>query len=867
MAGGTGSGLINDIAAIARMALESVDTELADSHIAGWFCLPFAVLGNAYTSPEVASCMSNAYAALKEVDHFYSRFQRDQHFADKFIYPGETFTLDINHPSLYDTVCLFSKSGSQVCRDICSTIAQSIWSLSSCEDSLSWQSLQAIELNHRIAIFAFKQECGSGDDYTEDTFRYHSMSVQSAGVPLELIKAWAFNKILKSFYLDESGQEPGLENGYSREPLLEEGILNIRKAAEGGFVWFNVSNQEFGGRLEEKILNVASALLDGAYESSAIPLTGRDVKGQTDEFYEYKKKMETLAGSLETLSAVNQMIDSAASDYRAVVLDCIKMHGPKAISQAVSESHMNIKLILSDALGKMRMAIDKERADSLRVMLDSPKNLFFSVSTWKKAHKQWLIASNLQHIWEDVKRSVQTSFIDKAVHLNEEIQDFASVLEILLSSYGAAENALESKEQLSKCCSLQFSNFLNLLSDNGSFDWARHCAEETVNLRQKKCFRQAVAESFGRYSSKWTGTSDNGKAVIKLLDDCLKSLSISEELNQKLSLPEFIKAMCTGKREKQREEIEKRLHDIASQLVAGSKGFYPQSGNAFGGKVIYVLYPMDLEMSLDKAVNKKVVENALAKGAGNLLDIAQVVPSSIPDRIIALSHTDSLPLFSLSGIEVLENCYNDLKVAQTMRHRNEPGHVDFSATRGDFRGGKPEPHGFLVNYPLNSDARYGKYDPLQGLAWRDYPHLALRHPPGLQETQFVKDEFQKIWDEACHRGIIQLVDNKGINPQRRFHCRCGVFPNHDIGDLLMSDVVNENGLLMTGAELVNYLIDVKKKGKRYSICILEAGYLSKGSPNETRAMENAQRALRRNVPLYIEVKKAVRLMRQMDFLL
>ncbi|MDR1643510.1 MAG: tubulin-like doman-containing protein [Clostridiales bacterium] len=828
LAGGTGSGLVNDIAALTRMALQNSGN--LKCNVAGYFYLPY--------ESEMSPFMSNGYAALKEIDFHYSRFQRDQRFADTFIYSHETFRLDASHPQLYDSVSLLSGTY----QNIQEAVAQSILLLVSSQnqDELSLAAFESLERKHREATFA-KMEYGSGDDYPEDSFHYHSLSVSSVGMPTGLIKGWVFSKLMAAFYRDE-GEKSG-------KPLPEADAEKIRKAALGRLSANDEDNEVKG--LELKIIAKVKAWVSKASDDAKLALTRRDVKRKTDDYQAYRKLMEGLVESLEPLNDINQMLDDVAEKYRNLILNYVSQYGPKTIENFICEA--GIKSELENVSINVADSVEKEREQVLKILMNAPGKLFFSFSNWKSAYINWAAVSNLLRISSEVKQSIKTRLIEPVCRINGEIQDFAKVIDALATT----SNVFDSRERLNKYCNDHIPSFHNLLSDETSYMLARQAGEDAVVPEAQARFRRAVMESFKNNSQKWTDSKNSGASTLEMLDECLKSLDIAETLNQKLELPSFILEVCKAKGENLKNEICEYLANITKRLVKGIKDCYPQDAINYGEKKLCILYPAGLARALH--IDLDEIESSMSSDAKIKYANASVLPSGLPDRFSCYLNVDNLPLFSLSNIGAMEDSYNTLLPEQAMIHRNEPGHVDFSTAKGDFRGGNPEPHGYLVKYPIQSDVRQGKYEKEQGLEWRNYPRLALRKAPGLQEEEFMREEFLRIWEEACDQGVIQLMDYGDSFALKRYMC-C-VF-NSDI-DYLIHEIAR-NRLDLTGPKLVNHIVDDLKKGKRYPISLWDSAYLSKGNPDIRIACKNAQRALRRNVPLYIETKKAVQLIRRIS---
>jgi hypothetical protein len=208
-------------------------------------------------------------------------------------------------------------------------------------------------------------------------------------------------------------------------------------------------------------------------------------------------------------------------------------------------------------------------------------------------------------------------------------------------------------------------------------------------------------------------------------------------------------------------------------------------------------------------------------------------------------------------------------------HRNESGHVDFSTVPGDYRGGNPIPHGKLVNYPNPGDARDGKFDPKLGLAWRNYPRLALRYTSNEEEQRFLVNEFQNVWNKALEYGIIEMKDDGPRIGQYYYNCR--VFPDKNASvtanDLVSYNVRDDSGLLVLGKPLLDFLASASIaktlgggvqartiNGSIFELKLFNSGYLSNGSNNIKTAETNAMRALRRQVPLYVALKRTIEML-------
>jgi hypothetical protein len=501
-------------------------------------------------------------------------------------------------------------------------------------------------------------------------------------------------------------------------------------------------------------------------------------------------------------------------------------------------------------------------------MEDSRNRLLFDVKKWKGAYRDWLTACEIEYICKNVESSIKDLFLDPVNKLNDQIRDFTRALDSILNTFKFASKSFESSMSLNGYCEQNYPNMLNLINDTASYNWVtRQVADVTQNRKME--FRRAITESFKANTSEWT--DDNPSEMIvkaqNLFGKYIEGLLISSDLDEKLKLSEFCYAMCVAKGGDVNTEMLNYLSQITTKLIDKTKIFYPQNGKLYGGKQKYILYPEDIANSPDFDLTLTQIHGQIANAVKEIDPNAEAVPSAMSDKIVAYEIADALPLFSLWGIEDLENSYLAY-VGHGSIHRNESGHVDFSTMPGDNKGGYPEPHGTMVKYPNPGDAREGKFDPKRGLAWRNYPNLALRNYGNTEINNFLAVEFMPVWNQALALGIIEMQQDSGI-----YSYTCRVFADVNVDDYLCTyDIRDNNGLLALGKPLIDFIgnIAIEKgkyrsvmnlpptvNGKIYELKLFESGYLSKGSDNEQIAQSNAMISLRRQVPLYVALKRTI----------
>ncbi|MDR1643516.1 MAG: tubulin-like doman-containing protein [Clostridiales bacterium] len=894
LAGGTGSGLVNDIAVLTRLALKSVDATLAGSNIIGYLYLPDTVLN--YAQANVALAMeSNGYAALKEVDYFYSRFQRHPDFTDRFIYPDQhhVYNVDAAQNFLYNSIYLLSKNGPDADRDCRISIVESMLSLVSGKNKEIFSALAFMdnEVPHRTATLSVNQVLGSGDDHPEDSFHYFGLGVHAAGLPTDVIKAWALNQVVSALYKSYGNNAPGgIENGFSRLPLSKEEAVPVRIAVLSGYGWTSPAYGNLQGNLEDKLKIIVEKWVNNTFDISSrnIPaVSGRDIKTKSDRYKNYRNILDGLGcdENHNPITDINEMLRDQANRYCEEMLKFICENGPIVAEHVLdgrvtNGGYVGIQDTINGLYGviktiKSNAEIDKQKA--FANMEDIPTHFFFDVNNWKDAYKDWLKACALSYICGHAGSALKENYLDPVNKLNNQIRDFVKVLDALMEVYKTAGAPFESLQQLTDYCIMNHPIMLNLINNSQSYNWVKSCATQAASAAKKKGFRVAIMQSFSSNRDEWTNETVRGTTVParKLFDKCLEELKLVGILDKELMISNFVYAICSEDGGNISQKIKHYYANLVTVLMASTKILYAQSEqNSYGGKQKYILYPEGITTGVPETVitqaEIKAQISASASGAG-------VVASKLSDQIVSYEIKDALPLFSLKDIERWEKSYLEMSRIGSC-HRNESGHVDFSTLAGDNKGGNPLPHGRWVNYPNPGDARDGKYDPKRGLAWRNYPHLALRTTSNLEENLFLEGEFKETWNKGLEYEIIEMYDDGP--PGETFYFKCRIFADPkgsvNVDDLEDYNVIDDNGILALGKPLLNFLAikanekapggalggaPTTKNGKFYDLKLLDSGYLSNGSVNKINAETNAMRVLRRNVPLYVALKRSIEMLK------
>lgn len=851
---GTGSGgIIN----IAHFVHEALRTRIG-YYVTGFFYMPDVFKVPAYTNSKKA----NGYAALKELDYYQSARQRTE--TDLLKSHGTTPVAVNQHNPLYDSVYLVSGSVggmsvdsynmainavkktivSQLVEDQ-DMIMRAAYLTACCPLFMTGAFRAHSEWARRDVLNSGYTQNTEGKPtgkeragfFGEDVHNYNAIGVATASLPSELIKSYAVDRVVKNV-LDVNSADGAPGTAVARAIKWGDGALpsTAGKAEIGKLLTFTP------GRVKEIIRNRVTLQLSTTLRSSII----RDDALAGTAGAKILNNLGLNNGNNAKVSLfLNQVqndVDQAYATFEKELTNFLKKYGPSAFRSMYEgvgsdQPYEGISSVLNQykAVGRNSVKLPQNTDGALKEKRDELAKPILGCIPYKLGN--WIDAfvnNEKTKLVYDVAGGIygpgnyyDTHFLTPVRKLCEECCEFALVLEGLIHTYGDLAHNFEDFTKYDEWlnCHAPVSVY-DCLRSYEDHNWAKQCLD--ARLDEINCIRvrDDLVDAFMDNRQAWIEYDawryDSILSPRKTFDTLIApTVRFTEEVNL-VSFMEY--KVSTGA----------SLDLVAADIV---RGMLPKSQPLFEANS----FSFDINRNCERYL--QVPSALFSGGIGPAVRTAlknacyhhdlTLCESLDVDELVMLTQRSALPIYALSGLEDWEFAYN--ASSSIGLHRNESG-------RGDF-------------------------NPETGLEWRNYPSLTYRRNPRLldrnggfsMEGQFLLKEFDPIWKEAVELGIIH--ERQDANGKYYYEYYNLVHePAWDLGFNPNTWPTDGIGTYVEGEGMYAYLAeknhctlaDITKR-----IHLEGQGIFSEPNPNRDIALDFAKRSLRKNVPMYLQVKKTL----------
>ena len=834
VAGGTGSGGIINIAHFVRKALSYLPHK-----ITGYFFMPDVF--NMYDGM-TASKNANGYAALKELDYYFSIGQRSE--TDLLQDNDGVFPINRLSP-LYDMAFLVSGSVGGATANAYDTAlgaaAEFITNLLT-EDRAaisaaaaasgtapvflmsSFGSNLTVGRNNRLADGFVRTPEGTltGEEmegfYGEDIYKYCGIGVGVASFPMEEIKAYAIDRVGKVISNQVAVTVPGAAFSNVCLPPVEaaNAISNLLQCTP----------QYLRNQIHAQAVNLITC--PQHYLPKREDIIVGEAKTDLHRRLGIDAKQDTI------IKNINNIIDDAYRDFEISVKSFLKINGPRtfrdlwngtgpagAYNGMLAEVNkcaaatMNELGFASNAQSDLNAAILKV-ADPIWGLFDRTRADWVNAALKDERLKLAYFAGT--HVYGP-GNAYETRYLNKVRALCKEVCEFAEVLDALLDNYAATGTHFSTWNDFTawQQNSYKNANHHNLLTGAGDYTWAKDIVDDGVSMVNYAQVRDNLIEDFMAHRKNWI--SDQGDETARDAFD--RIMAPYFRFTDKINIVDFIMHAVNDEGDATSTAV-KCVNGLAACAV-------PMFASKMDSMAIcnrYLLVPK----GIFAGVNGSSVRAAFTGVcASHNIEMTEVDGA---DKLVLYTKAAALPIYALDGLEWWERDYN---AVHHMIHRNESG-------KGDF-------------------------DPAIGLEWKNYPSLVHNGDPRLPdasghlsaEGEFLVKEFDPLFNEALQAGIIrERWDNSG----RYYYEYSNLIhlPAWDLNFDVTTWPTDADGLLLKGEAMFDHLAQVN--GSTLAditkpIRLLDQGAFSDPNPIQKNALDWAKRSLRKNVPMYLEVKKTL----------
>ena len=852
IAGQTGSAGVVELAHFVHRAFDNIGVKL---RVYGYLYLPDVVEQYHVGRVSMPKIRANGYAALKELDYYQSAFQRESEDELYLSIPGtEPYTISRHH-RLYNMVYLVSGSNGDgkvnKNRNAIETVSAFIVGQL---PKKHWNWIDSILANLGTArkgklgtIYTWTTQEEKPNECGEDSFGYNAIGVATAAIPKQTIKMYAVSKLLKTVL--------GKEDGFKLNiPFVGLGIDHLTPAETEPLVNQILPLTPY--KVETKIRSLVDEVIQWRGNPEFF-LTRNVILDHSEHdtcracLRQWKPYEECKYILIEK---INQWIDAEYATTLDNIVVFLKQKGLKVfidLYDGVTADGLRYDSLHSLVIRSLSSVINEYRSinissssieetvrnlNSVEERIAAPSGMFF----FRKYQQEWLNAFRNNEIESFVSEIAKmhvfgehgvywSRYLAKISALAEEIKTFYFSLEQLSSAYESMGKRFESYEDFLNAVYEESVTNVNVIASEPDYNWAKQIVDRRAANIAFTAVRDRIIDSFMEDPKQWTEFDPARPEVTprRVMDQIVADqVRYDDELNvitliqHKLDNGIPIDTIC--------EELVASLSVKAEPLLKIQPKYMSQT-RGLEYKILVV--PNALICSGETGYNlKKCIESACLS-----CNIMPYFCNEVKD-IECYSIAAAIPLYSLADLETWEAAYENTAY-RTFIHSNE------------------------------SDT--GIYNPETGLRWIDYPSLCLKQDPRLPDSQgkvsregeFFKNVIDPMFADAISKGVItkDTVDAGGTK-KYSYSCYLMDNPSWDYSINFDEYEAGEDGLYPMDDRLYSYfakknhgtLDNVKK-----SIRLLEQGNFSEPYPNRKIAMDRAKRALRRNVPLFIALKKTL----------
>jgi hypothetical protein len=291
-------------------------------------------------------------------------------------------------------------------------------------------------------------------------------------------------------------------------------------------------------------------------------------------------------------------------------------------------------------------------------------------------------------------------------------------------------------------------------------------------------------------------------------------------MNNRLTVVQYMQHLAT-----RGTNVANQIKSIIDNLYNKANVWYNQNPNynALGVELSYIVVPSIL-------VGDPAINAALINAYQNIPNI-RVYQTNTDDKLVCYRLKGALPMYALRDMQKWQDAYES--AARRMLHLNESGS--------------------------------GIYDPETGLAWEDYPALAMKNDVRLpdpatgrisREGLFIRDRLDPFFEEALKYGIIARKQNPNGEYYYECYCLCRLGWDYTF-DLEDYQQFNPDRTYQTGTALLSYIASRNSStlaSITRPVALSGQGNFSQPVANPALALDMAKRSLRRDVIMYRDIK-------------
>ena len=848
IAGGTGSGGLIETAHFVHRAFDNYGNKL---QVYGYLYLPDVVEQYHLGKVSLPKVRANGYAALKELDYYYSVFQREGIDYMYLSTHGEApYRID-QHSKLYNMVYLISGSNGggieNKNKNAIDTVSASV--VNQLSDTQNSQGANAGDNQFLTESFLANQQTARdgklGLIYTdnaqeerpnecgEDSFSYNAIGVATAAIPEQTIKMYAVSKLMRTISGKQDGFEPATAfKGFRRDALTPaEARPYIEKIV-------SLTPR----KLELKI----RSLCDAAMTWAENPELSRDeILGHTKD-NELRSDLGKMKAQGSVTSKINSWLDDEYAAAREEIAAFLKSEGPRAFVDLYNGYDVNgkhyeeslFRQITDCRMAKSKDLNTKKTSETLQEAEDKVGHWTSAVpAVFKDRGAAWTGAFRANEI-EDLALKIanehvfgdggvyRTRYLDKIMALAEEIKVFDYTLEQLYGTYESMGTKFETCEGFVEAAGEESATNVNIIAAESDYQWAKQIVDRRAQNIAFTKVRDDIIDSFMNDPKQWTefDPARPDRSPRRVLDSIVadqvqydEELSVITYINHKLDngvpMNKIVQNLISELTVKATP-----LYNVKPQYLSGVKGNYNT----------YLIVPQNLIYEGETGTALKNCFDSIGESFH-----AKPYYSANAESIVCYSLYCALPIYALADLDVWEAAY-EKPDNRTFVHSNESGK--------------------------------GIYNPETGLAWVDYPSLCLKQDPRKPDSQgnisregkFFMNVIDPMFEDGLKKGIIteECITEGGVK-KYSYSCYLLDQPGWDYTIDFDEYPTDESGLYPTDGRLYAYFAqknhgdpDSVKKGIR----LLMQGSFNKPYPDKTIAKARAKRALRRNVPLFLSLK-------------
>jgi len=844
VSGGTGSGGIVDIAQLVRRVAPVGRTD-----VIGVFYMPDAM--PIYDD----SIKANGYAALKELDYYVCARQRDDG-DELYVNPmsdGERPMIVRKGKPLYDIPILVSGSadGTGLAKDkypetrrtatefVVNLLAESESNRNEAagDNQFLLKSFLSNKETTRTTTFLphmydpqTNQEMG--EMFGEDCFDYCAIGVSTVAIPEQIIMAYAVEEIVKSLLGNSSRFVANDFKGFDLSPMGK-----VQGAGAIGQILMS------GKTVGNKIGSLCKLT-----RPEDVTLDIDDIRGGgADE--QFRRALRVTEVKRRAITEVDKWLSDEVNGFIDRAKQYMIEHGPQSfvmLCKGVDSEKTNYDGLLA-RLEKIGDTEDRtanvKRAESevektqlkLKGFTGTVRNAFGKhVETW---HRQFITQESARieeavsaHLF-GADHAFNIYFRDPVKRFIDACEDFSEALDELRDVYTELGDGFDTLEKFRATAQKNEPINVNVLNGKTKYDWAKKLVDDNIRSVNFQSLKESLIQNFIDNRRAWTDYDPKRplSSPRRQFDELVAGVFTLESLTLAQYFTQCITNPVT--------ESEK----IITQLIDRARPRYHENGNGLGMEAnVYLLVPAqlfsgrpELMESFEQSCRKHGVEMYL---------------SHVQDKIICYRFKCALPIYALAQIEIWATAYETVNPdLDKLLHTNTGTSAEFSKEAG--------------------------------VPWADRPPVAYQHDVRLprnsgqisREGRYFREVIDPFFQEALETGLIQPVQT-GMAPNETYTYECFILDqdgwdySFDAAEYARMSGAVADGKLLKGRAIAEYFAEknhVSKDACVRPIRLLDSCGFEKPMP-KLIAEDRAKRVIRKNVPLFIHLKRSMAVMRSVS---